>query len=246
MQGIFIFLTSTQPMVVSKEGAGSTDSMVLRPARSHVYSRGPDGINSVTKSGRTLINTVPSNVSDRVQFDTTNDLIITEIGDGAGSDGNPGVGFEDLNNNYAVAHKLTDFAIISPHSNTVVDVFYVTGTADSVSGKYVKYKTISSELATGTKENPGYYFENGAGTADQEGVDTSILGDDLVSWKFEGNKPFMLVFVMILAMMSKVFKVGILLELHQVMDHLYLLRVETLIGLGLASLHTYSLGVLIS
>lgn len=189
----FIFLTSTQPMVVSKESDGSADSMVLRPARSHVYSRGPDGINSVTKSGRTLINTVPSNVSDRVQFDTTNDLIITEIGDGAGSDGNPGVGFEDLNNNYAVAHNLTDFAIISPHSNTVVDVFYVTGTADSVSGKYVKYKTISSELATGTKENPGYYFENGAGTADQEGVDTSILGDGLVSWKFEGNKPFMLV-----------------------------------------------------
>jgi phage-related protein len=191
----FIFLTSTQPMAVSKESNASVDTMVLRPARSHVYYRRPDGINGRTLSGRTLINTAPSvsNANNPVQFDTTHDIIVTEVGDGAGSDACPGVGFEDLNNNYAVAHELTDFAIISPHSDTVVDIFYVTGTADNVSGKYVKYKTISSELATGTKENPGYYFENGAGTADQEGVDTAILGDGLLSWKFEGNKPFMLV-----------------------------------------------------
>jgi len=169
----------TDKPAIMTVGSGSDDH-IMQPMSQYVYKR--KDANNIT-----INNTTPSNVGTYVSYDTSLPLFTLEIADGAGGDSTQGIGYEYLSDTFSWGNVLSDFVLVSPYADNVVNVSYWLNNQWNLGGSY---------LLDGTQTSPAGVFRNGNG-----GFDGAATGTNPYSgahpnfntsnlWKFEGTSPF--------------------------------------------------------
>lgn len=181
----YVFISDV-PVVITMATADSRDKSIIPPPDFYNYGRtlgteqnvvpDSDGYGSGTVNGAN----VGYNVSYPVQ--------IWGTADGGGNDNEFSLGLSNLSNTFTVRASSTglkDFQIISPFSDTEVEVYH-----DS-SGTWVKDATY--DMPSGTLTSPGLIARDGAigfdsGGSNFTGNAASAFANGALQWKFESNK----------------------------------------------------------
>ena len=180
-QSVYMIIKTDKPAIMTV-GSGADDH-VMQPMANYVYRRR-------NHQERTINNTAPSNRSDTyVCYDTSLPLFTLEIADGAGGDSTQGIGYEYLSDTYSWGSTLTDFALVSPYANNVVNVSYWLNNQWNLGGSYTLNGTQTSPA--GVFRNAGGGFDSAAtGTYPYSGAHGNFNSSNI--WKFEGTSPFAL------------------------------------------------------
>jgi len=176
------FFKADKPIIMTAGGTG-WDKTILAPATQYNYKR--RNANSVT-----INNTAPSGISTYVTYDTSLPVATVEIADGSGGDCTQGIGYEYLSDTYSWGDVLSDFALVSPYANNVVNVSYWLNNQWNLGGSYSLDGT-QTEPAEVYRNGPGGFDSAATGTAPYSGNYSNFNASTL--WKFEGTQPFALI-----------------------------------------------------
>lgn len=178
----YVMFQSNHPIVASVTQSGA-DRMILPPASNAVYR---------TRNGdrqRTVTNAIPSTVTTYYVSDATTPVFAVEIGDGSGSDSAMHLALENMSDTYSFSEEIADFEILAPYPDTIVNVYYWSGSAWIVGEIF--------QLA-GSLTNPAYVArdgDNGFGVAATNLTGTAAaLASGATLWRFESNNPIMISF----------------------------------------------------
>jgi len=175
-QSQWVFFESDKPAIMSAGSGG--DNHKLQPMANYVYKRRNNYNITVNGGG-------PATASSRVTYDANNLVLSLEIADGAGGDSTQGIGYEYLSDTFSFGNVLSDYMLVAPYANSIIDVSYWDGT-DWVLGE--------QHSLSGTQTSPASAFRDGNqgfgvnGTQDSGSV--TNLGSGATLWKFEGTQPF--------------------------------------------------------
>ena len=178
-QGTWQFFKADKPIIMTAGGTG-WDKTILAPATQYVYKR--YNANSIT-----INNTTPSNIGNNITYDTSLPVATVEIADGSGGDCTQGIGYEYLSDTYSWGDVLSDFTLVSPYANNVVNVSYWLNNQWNLGGSY---------SLNGTQTSPAGVFRNGNGGFDSAATGTNPYSgahsnfNTSTLWKFEGTSPF--------------------------------------------------------
>jgi hypothetical protein len=178
-QGTWQFFKADKPIIMTAGGTG-WDKTILAPATQYVYTR-------LNANEITINNTTPSGIGNNVIFDTSLPVAHVQIADGAGGDCTQGIGYEYLSDTYSWGDLLSDFSLVSPYANNVVNVSYWENNQWNLGGSY---------SLDGTQTNPAVVFRNGNGGFDSAATGTNPYSgahsnfNTSTLWKFEGTSPF--------------------------------------------------------
>ena len=178
-QGTWQFFKADKPIIMTAGGTG-WDKTILAPATQYNYKR--RNANSIT-----INNTTPSNIGDNITYDTSLPVATVEIADGSGGDCTQGIGYEYLSDTYSWGDVLSDFTLVSPYANNVVNVSYWLNNQWNLGGSY---------SLNGTQTSPAGVFRNGNGGFDSAATGTNPYSgahsnfNTSTLWKFEGTSPF--------------------------------------------------------
>jgi len=182
-QNTWQYIRSDKPIIASVTGEG-WDKSILGPATNYSYNRYAQFYNTVNNNTATTV------ASGNVVYDTSGKLVINStIADGSGGDTCNGIGTAYMSNTYSWGDVLSDYGVIAPYANTVIDVSYFTGGGI--------WSLAERHSLNGTLTSPGYAFRDGnagfgvAGSTVSGGAANLAGGATL--WKFEGNNPFAVV-----------------------------------------------------
>ena len=174
------FFKADKPIIMTAGGTG-WDKTILAPATQYTYTRR-------NANERTINNTVPSNAGGQyVIYDTSLPTAHVEIADGSGGDCTQGIGYEYLSDTYSWGDVLSDFVLVSPYADNVVNVSYWLNNQWNLGGSY---------LLDGTQTSPAGVFRNGNGGFDGAATGTNPYSgaapnfNTSTLWKFEGTSPF--------------------------------------------------------
>ena len=173
------FFKADKPIIMTAGGTG-WDKTILAPATQYVYTR-------LNSDERTINNTAPSNTGNNITWDTSLPVVHVQIADGAGGDCTQGIGYEYLSDTYSWGNLLSDFSLVSPYPNNVVNVSYWENNQWNLGGSYT---------LDGLQDNPTSVFRNGNGGFDGEATGTNPYSgahpnfNTSTLWKFEGTQPF--------------------------------------------------------
>ena len=173
------FFKADKPIIMTAGGTGA-DKTILAPATQYVYTR-------LNSDERTINNTAPSNTGNNITWDTSLPVVHVQIADGAGGDCTQGIGYEYLSDTYSWGDLLSDFSLVSPYPNNVVNVSYWENNQWNLGGSYT---------LDGLQDNPTSVFRNGNGGFDGEATGTNPYSgahpnfNTSTLWKFEGTQPF--------------------------------------------------------
>jgi len=178
-QGTWQFFKANKPIIMTAGGSG-WDKTILAPATQYTYTR-------LNANERTINNTAPSNAGTYVTYDTSLPTAHVQIADGAGGDCTQGIGYEYLSDTYSWGNVLSDFTLVSPYANNVVNVSYWLNNQWNLGGSY---------SLNGTQTSPAGVFRNGNGGFDSAATGTNPYSgahsnfNTSTLWKFEGTSPF--------------------------------------------------------
>ena len=173
------FFKADKPIIMTAGGSG-WDKTILAPATQYTYTR-------LNANERTINNTAPSNAGTYVTYDTSLPTAHVQIADGAGGDCTQGIGYEYLSDTYSWGDVLSDFTLVSPYANNVVNVSYWLNNQWNLGGSY---------SLNGTQTSPAGVFRNGNGGFDSAATGTNPYSgahsnfNTSTLWKFEGTSPF--------------------------------------------------------
>jgi hypothetical protein len=173
------FFKADKPIIMTAGGT-EADKTILAPATQYVYTR-------LNSDERTINNTAPSNTGNNITWDTSLPVVHVQIADGAGGDCTQGIGYEYLSDTYSWGDLLSDFSLVSPYPNNVVNVSYWENNQWNLGGSYT---------LDGLQDNPTSVFRNGNGGFDGEATGTNPYSgahpnfNTSTLWKFEGTQPF--------------------------------------------------------
>lgn len=176
------WISSDVPIIVSLMGAG-WDKTILSPMARYVYQRFNAGRFNTTNG------TLPTSYEGAfVTYDSSYNVMNMNIADGSGGDAAQGIGYEYLSDRYSWGSVLSDYVVVAPYPNTVIDTYYWNGSA------WVKWD--SHYLMNGTQTNPESASRdatNGPGVpATNLSGGIANMASDATLWKWEGTKPFYL------------------------------------------------------
>lgn len=175
------FIKSDKPIIVSQR-TDTADRAIASPASQYVYSRYLGGIRSN--------DTAPSTGGNYTTYSTDPTLPVSVMfmGDGSGFDGQQGIGYEYLSDTYSWGNVLSDYTVITPYANTVVNVYYWANN---------RWNLGESHSLNGTQTNAAGATRDGTLGFGVDAATLSGLANNLANganlWKFEGTNPFALI-----------------------------------------------------
>lgn len=171
----WIFFQSENEVVISTEQDG-VDQTILVPASKHMYRR-------MAENERTVKNNPPAVNAANLVSDT-DPCVAVEIADAAGGDCTQGLGVENLSKIHAFGNTLSDYYIVAPYNNTIVQVLYWDGTSWILGEEHT---------LNGSLDSPDFVRrdgDSGFGVAGTNLSGTALnLGSDANIWKWVSNNP---------------------------------------------------------
>lgn len=171
----WIFFQSENEVVISTEQDG-VDQTILVPASKHMYRR-------MAENERTVKNNPPAVNAANLVSDT-DPCVAVEIADASGADCTQGLGVENLSKIHAFGNTLSDYYIVAPYDNTIVQVLYWDGTSWILGEEHT---------LNGSLDSPDFVRrdgDSGFGVAGTNLSGTALnLGSDANIWKWVSNNP---------------------------------------------------------
>lgn len=115
------YFKSTAP-VLGATGMTGSDFTLLNPIETTMYNRYAGYVS-------TIIGTTPSTVGSYVTADSTYPVMNQTIADGSGGDTMQALGISYLSDTYTFGNSVSDYVIVAPYDNTVVNVSYWNGSS---------------------------------------------------------------------------------------------------------------------
>ena len=176
-----VFITSTEPILVSAACSNNADRTILSPASKYVYQR-------FSANNSNVIQLAPSSSQTGAVHHPTHSVMAQNIADGNGYDSEQGLGLEFLSDRYSWGNTLSDYTISAPYNGTITTSYW-----DGSAWQVWDTHTISAA----TLESPSVIQRNGNSGPGVWGGDISGSSADMVSgtttlWKWEGTVPFYL------------------------------------------------------
>ena len=173
-ENAYVIFESDVPIIMSV-AEDSGDRLIMPPAATRIYRRRNHYERTITNEGPSTNNTH--------YVSSTTPCFTVEIADGAGGDACQGLAYENLSEAFAFGNNLSDYHIVAPFPDTVVDVLYYSNN---------KWNRLEQHSMNGSETNPVVVARDGNGGGYDDSGRSTYFANNANLWYFVSNNPVLI------------------------------------------------------